>query len=375
MSRVVISNEFLDLHRGEKDFFLGKALARRGHEVTFLHSGQVSIPDEDAGFRRGSDAWAERLLGSQARIQTYRAARLIRRTHNKRVSYLLPNPLSYLRQLSRIRPDVIIDATYTTLTPRSLLNGLHCHRHGCRMIVLDAGDEARNRRILPFERSVMRSTAAVFTYNEASAQRIRSKYALPADHPFVVHHKMLDLEDFGFDPDRMRNRPCAGYVGRLVATKGFDRFLQYARELGPQCDFLAVGHNDDAFEIPPSVELRDAVSNKSIRSIYSEMDLLLIPDLSRFRSYATVVQEALLCGCIVRVGGISAEYFPVPSLVELHAPDDIEGLRRTIERLAALSPAEKAADRAARAARAQTLFAPERVVDLISSLLLEESRR
>lgn len=376
MTRVLISNEFLDLHRGAKDFHLGKALAgRHGLDVTFLHSGLVSLADEDAGFQAGSGEWAARLAGSTAAIRTYGARRLVRRTHNKRVSFVLPNPLAYLWALLRIRPDWIIDAAYTTLTPRSFLNGLYCRFSGAGMIVLDAGDDARNRRILPFERAVLRNTRAIFTYNPASAERIRAKYRLGDAHPFVVHHKMLELADFGFDKDRIRPRPCVGWVGRLLRSKGFPLFLEAAERLSSRADFLAVGHNDDGFAIPPGIEHRDAVPNSALRRVYSEIDVLVLPDLSDFRSYATVVQEALLCGCRVRVGGISPDYFPEPSLVEFHDPGDHAGLERILTDLQELSAESRSSDRKRRASAAAAAFDPSSVVDRVARIVLEKTHR
>lgn len=368
--RILISNEFLDLHRGEKDFVLGKALSRRpGNQIQFLHSGNVSIPDQDAGFQPGSAAWNERLRGTAAAIATYQALRLVRRTHNKRVAYLLPNPASYLASLRRFRPDWIIDTVYTTLTPRSFLNSLYCKATGAGMIVLDAGDDAKNKRLLPFERSAMRASKAVFTYNPASAKRIRDKYGLDAGHPMIVHHKMLDTADFPFDPSRTGTRPRIGYVGRFVAAKGFDRFLEYASRMSHLAEFVAVGHNDESFSIPDSVRVVPAVPNKELHRIYSELDILVIPDLGRFRSYATVVQEALLCGCRVWIGNLSADYFPVPHLVDFFQPDDTSGLEAELARLAGLDPASRIAQRQELADCSRAIFDPEQVVDRVVSVL------
>jgi len=373
--RILISNEFLDLHRGEKDFVLGKALAKRpGNEVHFLHSGRVSIPDEDAGFAPHSDKWKERLQGTATTVSTYHAVRLVRKTHNKRVAYLLPNPVAYLVALFRIRPNWIIDTVYTTLTPRSFLNGLYCKLTGAGMIVLDAGDDAKNKRLLPFERAVMRVCKAVFTYNPASANRIRTKYALPPEHRFVVHHKLLDTRDFPFDPSKVGARPRVGYVGRFVAAKGFDRFLEFSSRMSHLAEFVAVGHNDEGFAIPESVRQIPSVPNKELHRVYSEIDILLIPDLSRFRSYATVVQEALLCGCRVWVGNLSPDYFPVPGLVEFFHPDDTTSLVSELERLTGLDRDARLRERQELSDGSRAVFDPELVVDQVASVVAEGAR-
>lgn len=368
--RVLISNEFLDLHRGEKDFVLGKSLAATGRfEVEFLHSGNVSIPDEDAGFRRNDPELGKRLAGSAARARTYAALRLVRRTHNKRVAYLLPQPFSYLLALLRFRPRWIVDTVYTTLTPRSMLNGLYCRISGAGMIILDAGDEAKNRRLLPLERSVVRWSKAVFTYNLASERRIRSKYGLPDDHRFVIHHKMLDDEDFRLDPERIREGAQVGYVGRFVEAKGFGKFLDFAVSNGSIASFSVVGHNDEGFRIPESVHASPAVRNKDLHEVYSTLDFLAIPDLSRFRSYATVVQEALCCGCRVWVGRLPPEYFPVPDLVDFYDPDSPQGLVSEIERYGRMDLESKRRLRISLSEKARARLASGLVVDRISSLM------
>ena len=340
--RVLVSNEFYELFRGDKDFLIPRLIAQKlGHEVFLLCPTTLSLSDENAGFEFSKEIFVERLGLGPAAVKFHRPLRWIRKTHNKRVPFLLPLP-SYFLQLLKIRPDFIVDATYTTLTPRSFLNWIYCALFRKGRALLDAGDEGRIRRLFPGERRAIRSARKIFTYSAGGARRIMDKYGLADPGQFFIHLKLLDPGRFRYLEACTRPEYVVGYVGRFLRAKGFDRFLELARTCAdPRVRFRAVGPNVDGFEIPPNVECADYVDNARLAEVYSGIDLLVLPDMRNFRGYSTVAQEALMCGAEVALGCLDRSFYPKEEGVFFFDPDRPGDLAAHVARRSRQTPAEK----------------------------------
>jgi len=357
------------MHRGAKDFSLPKSLAEKTeNKVSILFPGQISLGDEQAGFSTEITRWRKVIGDSGVRLETYTGWRRIRKTQNKTISYMVPNPISYFQALRRIKPNVIIDFTYTTLTPRSMLNSIYARYFGSKIILMDAGDDAKNKFVFPFERGVYLSSDAVFTYNQASVDRIRTKYQLPNKEKFVIYTKFLNNDDFPFLPEEVQNPPTIGYVGRFLKSKGFDKFIEYANNNTETHSFIVAGINEDKFAIPSHIHVYENIPNDKLQKIYSKIDILVIPDLSQFKSYATVVQEALLCGCSVWVGGIAKEYFPKPELVNLFS--NLDSNPGFLEEFSDSSREDKIRFRSEKAKLAHSTFNSSFAFEALNSIIL-----
>ncbi|MGD9781266.1 MAG: glycosyltransferase family 4 protein [Kiritimatiellia bacterium] len=320
--KVLVSNEFYELFRGDKDFLIPRLIAQKlGHDVSILCPTELSLADQNAGFSFSKEGFAERLgLGPDA-VKFHSPLRWVRKTHNKQISFLIPLP-SYWIQLLNIRPDFIVESVYTTLTPRSFLNWLYCARFRKGRVLLDSGDEGRNRRLLPFERRAIRQARKIFTYSPAGAKRIADKYGIADPDRFFIHLKLLDPERFRFREEFGPPEFTVGYAGRFLRAKGFARFLELARTWsGPTARFRAVGANDDGFELPDSLDRQDYVENARMAEIYSSIDLLVLPDMRNCRGYSTAAQEALMCGAEVAIGCLDRSFYPKTDGVFFFDPD------------------------------------------------------
>lgn len=346
--KVLVSNEFYELFRGDKDFIIPRLIAHKlGHEVFILCPTTLSISDQNAGFAFSKEIFVARLgLGPDA-VKFHSPLRWIRKTHNKRMPFLLPLS-SYFYHLLKIRPDVVVDAVYTTLTPRSFLNWIYCALFRKRRLLLDAGDEGRNRWLMPCERQAMRSAQKIFTYSQGGAARIAAKYGIDDPGKFFVHLKLLDPNRFRLLEEFMRPDFSVGYVGRFVRAKGFDRYLELANTFPNRAvRFRAVGPNTDGFTIPANLEHSDYVENSRLAEIYSAIDLLVLPDMRNFLGFYTVIQEALMCGTEVAVGTLNRAFFPTGAGVFFFDPDRPTDLTAFIARRAQQTFAEKIAGRKA----------------------------
>lgn len=369
--RILFSYEFFDLHRGEKDFYLCKKFSEDPEfNVAIITSNHVSIADEAAGYSENQSVIQNILYAHKLKVLRYFGFRLIRKTHNKRVSFILPEPLSYLFQVIRFRPELIVDNSYTTLTPRSLLNYIYSVIFNKRIIYVDPGDEAKFRKPLPLERAAIHRSIAIFTKSLAGRERYIQKYHVPKSHSFEIFAKNLDNDDFRFHPDQLKEKFVVAYVGRFLHIKGFNKFLELAQLSSERIMFMAIGMNDDNFKIPDNVTYVSHVSNKEMGRLYSGIDLLVVPDLSKFKSYPTVVQEALMCGTQVWVGGLSPDYFTRPDLMHLYPLSDDSSLRETIARMSVLSQSDRLRQRMTLAQKAQCAFDPKLVFERMRTIAI-----
>jgi len=330
--KLLISNEFYDLFRGEKDFIIPQTLSKPGYSVSILCPTKLSITDKLAGFKFSKSLIIQRSKLSANDVHFYTPLYFERHTHNKTISFLIPL-FSYFIKLFLIRPDVIIESIYTTLTPRSYWNYLYCLILKKKRILLNAGDDAARLRCLPFEKAVFNQASKIFTYNKASVKRMMGKYRAP-ENKFFVHLKILDPNRFFLIPERINSLYTVAYVGRFVTSKGFDKFIELAQNFrnDKNIQFLAIGINEDHFQIPDSIKLFEYIDNLKMAETYSSIDLLIMPDMRNFKSFATVVQEGLMCGCEVAIGSLDKDYYPVQENLFFFNPEKQDDLQLYIRK-------------------------------------------
>jgi glycosyltransferase involved in cell wall biosynthesis len=333
--RILFSNEFYELYRGDKDYIMPKQVAENGYEVYLLAPNKISSYDEEAGFC--FEDFRNQKMFSSKNVYIYSALRLIKKTHNKKVPFILPNPFSYFFHLVRIKPDVIVESIYTTLTPRSFLNYFYCSLFRKKRILMDAGDEAANKRLLPFENCAMHQASAIFSYSQGGIERIKNKYSMSDYQNFIFQPKVLNTERFYYtEPiNNSHDKIVVGYVGRLLYSKGFDKFLITANELNrthKNFRFIVAGINQDKFELPLFIEYLDYIAPENMGNLYREIDFLLLPDMSQFNSYATVVQEGLMCGCNLCIGTIDQSFYPETFGIYFYNPNSLKNIIKHISK-------------------------------------------
>jgi len=344
--KILVSHEFYQLFRGEKDFILPRMIADKlKHDVFILCPDKLSPSDRHAGFSFSREIFEKRLGLKPEAARFHSPIVWVRKTHNKEIPFVIPGP-SYLRQLWRIRPDLILDSIYTTLTPRSFINWLYCALLKKKRILLDAGDEGHNTLCLPLERHVVRSARKIFTYSQGGVRRIMEKYGISDPRKFFIHLKLLESNRFHYQESFTHDIFTVGYVGRFLRAKGFDRFLELAKTgTTPGVQFRAVGANTDHFDLPRQVEASPYVENKKLAEVYSSIDLLVLPDMRNFKGYSTVAQEALMCGTEVALGCLDRSFYPKEEGVFFFDPDMPENLSGYIAKKARQSKEQKIAAR------------------------------
>lgn len=344
--KILVSHEFYQLFRGDKDFILPRLVADKLKcDVSILCPDTLSPSDQIAGFTFSKDLFIERSGLNPESVYFHSSLLRVRKTHNKEIPYVIPG-WSYVRQLWRLHPDLILDAVYTTLTPRSFINWLYCTVMRKKRILLDAGDEGNKKYCLPLERRAVRSARKIFTYSQGGVSRMQAKYQIADPDKFFIHLKLLTPDRFQYLESFTRTPYTVGYVGRFLRAKGFNRFLELAGSSTlPGVEFRAVGANTDRFDIPSGLNVSPYVENHKLAEVYSSIDLLVLPDMRNFRGYSTVAQEALMCGTEVALGCLDRSFYPKEEGVFFFDPDRPEDLTAYISEKARRPMGEKIAAR------------------------------
>jgi glycosyltransferase involved in cell wall biosynthesis len=197
------------------------------------------------------------------------------------------------------------------------------------------------------ERYVLANSQCAIAGSQEAAQVLLSKGF--ADRQIDV------IPQFGVDPDvftprtlspaQPRERFVIGYVGRLVKEKGVDLLLQALVGLPESARVMIVGNGDELLHlrslamrlnVANRVEFVPAVSSTRIASIYSQLDVLVLPSRTQANwkeQFGRVLIEAMACGVPV-VGSTCGEIPQVVSDAGLLFPEgDVDALRQQLNQL------------------------------------------
>ncbi len=328
--KILDSHEFIELYRGSKDLMLGFLLCEKyNDEYVFLCPKINSYADEKFfGQKRFDMKRVENALGhipGNMRFRFYSCIRLYKKIiYFKKVesTNFFHIPAGYLFKLWRVKPDVIIESNYTTLTPRSYLNYIASKLFRIPVMWIDCGDGGRMMIFKALEKPVAKNAAKVITYSQGGKKRLIDKYNIPSER-IVVCPKPIDINKYRFSlmEETRRKSFCIGYIGRLAENKGFGTFIKLAGHYlnKRMLKFISVGDFTSEAErtrymplIPDNMLLTGYVENKNIPEYMEMIDLLVIPNMTNPPAFTTVLAEALASGipCIVGIKGYE-EYVPV----------------------------------------------------------------
>lgn len=109
-----------------------------------------------------------------------------------------------------------------------------------------------------------------------------------------------------------QGRPIALLVGRIVAHKGVEHFIEAARYL-PNVQFLVAGEGSsleamerlaDTLGVKDRVRFLGRVSQENLPKVYAACDLFVLPSVSRLEAFGIVALEAMATGKPVVVADI-----------------------------------------------------------------------
>ncbi|MFO7618158.1 MAG: glycosyltransferase family 4 protein [Thermoplasmata archaeon] len=231
--------------------------------------------------------------------------------------------------IKKLKPDLIFENPYTTLTPRSYQTYFAAKANGIPMIYVDPGDippkGVLKSALSKVEGPVLRNARHIIVYNEMGKERFMREYGIP-DEGISVLPKPVDTVQFtpgkGREETRARlgigDRFTVAYVGRLSANKGAPYLLRAAAKLcesgmGKDMFFLFAGGNigkKDTEEIKSlhqrleldNVHFTGRVPQADIAAYQAAADIVVYPDVTNLPGFSTVLAESMAMGKAIIIG-------------------------------------------------------------------------
>jgi glycosyltransferase involved in cell wall biosynthesis len=365
-ARIAGSYEFVEMYRGDKDLRMGRTLVDRfGHQFT-LFVPDVPSP-ADSSLLGSYDKWREAVERNKGSLTlVYMPARVIyfSKTNLGRGGFFTWC-LRYPWALRKVRPDVLIESVYTTLTSRMYFSFLASRLLGIPILYVDAGDINAKGPIKNLLRRLegfaVRNAGLIVTYNERGKRRFIQEYQVAPDRIRVIP-KPIDTEAFSPEVDgaafRMRfgleGKRVVMYPGRLDFHKGTECLIEIAAKVQDEpgledVRFVFVGTNIvqrdktrlDALLArlqPRNVVVTGHLPNKEMPEALSAADLIVFPDVTAPIGFPTVLAESMASGKAIVIG-IKGHEEAVPAMLEdfaiLTRPRDIPELEAAIRLLLA----------------------------------------
>lgn len=318
------------MYRGDKDFRMGMELCRQ-QDVRYT----ALVPDvaspADSKFFNTERFPREGLppLPSNLKIEYLKSKVVYFNRSNISLGGFFQWSSGYVGAIRRLRPDIIYENPYTTLTPRSYQTWFAARALGIPMVYIDPGDippkGAMKRAIQHFEGIVIRNASFIITYSKLGKDRFLREYNC-SDEKVLVIPKPVDVSMFSPDKNRDETRAVlnaegrftVAYFGRLSNNKGCKHLLNVARmvkEKGMADDFLFLFVGGNIIE-KDGLAVRQMKENYGLDNViftgklpHREMvryqaasDLVVYPDMSNLPGFATVVAESMAMGKAIVIG-------------------------------------------------------------------------
>jgi glycosyltransferase involved in cell wall biosynthesis len=235
----------------------------------------------------------------------------------------------YPGAIKRLKPDIIFENPYTTLTPRSYQTYFAARANRIPMVYVDPGDipqkGAMKKLLARMEGPIVRNAGHVIVYNEMGRDRFIKEYGYPAERISVVP-KPVDTRRFSPEKDRDKARARLGagdrfvvaYIGRLSNNKGAAHLLKAAKLLSDagmskRFLFAFVGGNitrKDAEDIMTlreklgmdNVHFTGPVPNSEMSAFQAAADAIVYPDVTNLPGFSTVLAESMAMGKAIIIG-------------------------------------------------------------------------
>jgi glycosyltransferase involved in cell wall biosynthesis len=231
--------------------------------------------------------------------------------------------------IKKLKPDLIFENPYTTLTPRSYQTYFAAKANGIPMVYVDPGDippkGALKRMMARFETPIVNNAKHVIVYNEMGRARFIRDYGYPEDRISVIP-KPVDTAQFtpgkGREEARAKlgagDRFVVGYMGRLSNNKGGIHLMNVARQfkeegISSRFLFAFVGGSITEADAEPfhaikkkygldNVHLTGKVPHSDMTAYQAACDLIIYPDVTNLPGFSTVLAESMAMGKAIVMG-------------------------------------------------------------------------
>lgn len=324
------SHEFYEMYRGDKDFRLGIELCRDPDNRYSAMVPDLASPADRTFFH--TDRFPRNQLPKlpdNFKVHYMKSRLVYFSKGNLSLGGFFQFSGAYPSLIKRLKPDLIFENPYTTLTPRSYLTYFAAWGNRIPMVYVDPGDippkGAVKNVLARLERPIIKNARHIIVYNEMGKERFTREYGFPVENISVVP-KPVDVTKFipgkGREENRIKlnvgDRFVVAYIGRLSNNKGAAHLLKAANiikeaGLAERYFFIFAGGNiikKDADDIRAmnekfgldNVHFTGHVTNSEIAGYQAAADLIVYPDVTNLPGFSSVLAESMAMGKAILIG-------------------------------------------------------------------------
>lgn len=332
---IVDSHEFFELYRGDKDFRLGIELCKHSDTKYTALVPDVSSPG-DASFFNTKQYPKDKVpeLPEGMNIEYIKSWLIYFRKDRLTHGGFFQFSSEYISSIKKLKPDLIFENPYTTLTPRSYMTYYAAKINNVPIVYVDPADIPPKGPIKQFlnriESKIINYASAIITYNQLGKDRFVNEYGYPENRVHVIP-KPVDINQFRPDVGReetrksldIENKFVVSYIGRLSSNKGCFQLMEAAyllRERGLAKDFFFIfaGGNISSADAKHVQRLREKydlqnvhftgpVSHDQMCHYQAASDVIAYPIHNNPPGFSTVLAESMAMGKAIIVGNRDCE--------------------------------------------------------------------
>jgi len=335
--KILVSVEFFEFYRGDKDFVVSKILAQK-YNYKFVYIAPSRLSYTDSRFlekKYFSELLVNKYIGKLPdsiqikKLKSFRLYKTIFPFGKKLPTQYFQIIPGYINTVKEEKPDLILESNFTVLTPRSYMTYIGSILYGIPVVYLDCGDYGRNlfshKLLSIFERPVVNNVKKIITYTYFGKKRFIEKYALPSEKiiilpkPIQVEEFEVNVGDVNYIDYRKRldleNKFVVGYYGRITKYKNVSVFFKVAASFKNSRDivFVCFGdygteHDREYFENLikregiRNIKIAGFIPHNEMKYAYRASDLIIFPSLVTPPGFSTVLAEAASSGCALILG-------------------------------------------------------------------------
>ncbi len=327
---IVDSHEFVEMYRGDKDLRLGIELCKNYDDKYTMLVPNIASP-ADSKFFDTKEFPSDRLpeLPDGMRIEYIKSKLIYFSKQNLSLGGFFQFSSDYLSVYKKLKPDLIFENPYTTLTPRSYMSFFAAKGQGIPIVYIDPGDippKGRVKNIInKIEKNIISYAHDIITYSKMGKNRFIDEYNYPEEKLHVIP-KPIDIERFTPGKGRKEirhkleidDRFVVSYIGRLSNNKGCHHLMGVAKQikdLGRDNEFYFLFVGGNIIE-KDAVTIRDLQKKYDLKNVhftgqvpYDEIvkyqaasDIVVFPDSTNLPGFSTVLAESMAMGKVIIKG-------------------------------------------------------------------------
>ena len=356
--KIFDSHEYVQLYRFDKDIRFGIEVCNQFNDTYYQAIPYISSYPDERIFNTKYYPFdvlknIHNIPQNYKVIKLYTNRLLLPFLNTQFAGYFQFSILDTYKAIIDVKPDIIFESPYTTLTPRSYQTYAASIKLGIPRVYIDPADIVQKgiiKNIIgKIERRIVNSTGHIITQSELGKKVFVGYYKVNPSKISVIP-KPFTPERFKLGKSRfeLKDKVRIAYIGRFMRDKDPFTFLKVAKSYQgtPDLEFYLVGdaekgvdqiiYNSAKEKYGDYVKFLGSLAPNEVSEFFPSVDILIIPDLTNPPGYSTILAEAISSGCALLIG-IKGFEKSLPLVEGKHAiytnPGDVNEIRTALNSL------------------------------------------